>query len=158
MAAPTPTVPVAPAGIKLDDGYRSRYVFAADTDVSLWPKTVKPIGIDGGDPINTTTMLNDDAETTAPQALVKTTAGSMKCAYDPDFYNQALALVNVKTTITQVWPDGSTLAFYGYLRLFDPDELQRGTQPEANVGIESTNWDHVNKVEAFPVLTSVAGT
>jgi hypothetical protein len=154
----TPTPRVTPGGIKLDDGYSTKITFAADTDVSLWEKTVKPPGIDGGDAIDTTTMHNTTYRTMASRALKTLTESSVKCAYDPDLYNQILALVNNETAITVTFPDGSTLAFWGYLRTFEPDDLTEGSQPEATVNISPTNVNPTTRAEEGPVLTSVAGT
>ncbi len=158
MAAPTPAAVGSPGGIKLKDGYQTRITFNADTDVSLWEKSVKTPGVDGGDSIEQTTMRNSTWRTFAPRSLKTLTEATFKGAYDPDIYNQLLALINVETTVTVQFPDGSTLAFYGFLKTFEPDELVEGTQPEASVTIVPTNFDHVNKVEAGPVLTSVSGT
>jgi hypothetical protein len=158
MAAPTPTARISPTGIKLKDGYQALITFAVDPDCALWEKTVKPPGIDGGDPIEQTTMHNITWRTRAPRSLKTLTEGSFKAAYDPICYTQLLTIVNVETTITVEFADGSTVAFYGFLQNFDPDELVEGTQPEATCTICPTNFDHVNKVEAGPALSSVVGT
>lgn len=158
MAAPTPAAYVSPAGIKLDDGYRTTITFTQDTDLSLWYKTVTPPGLDGGDPTNTTTMLNDSLRTFAPKALITMTAMTVNAAYDPDVYNQLLALINVNTTITLTFPDTSTIAFYGYLQKFEPGEMQEGEQPDASITIQPTNQDPSDGGEELPVIYSAAGT
>lgn len=158
MAAPTPSTRVAPAGIKLPDGYQCLVTIAADTDISFWEKTTTPIPLEGGEPIDQTTQHNVDYITKFPQQLIDTGEGQVTAAYDPAVYTQLLAILNVPTTITYSFYDGSTLAFYGYVKSAAPAAQQRGTQPEMTITIVSTNWDHVNKVEAGPVLTSVSGT
>lgn len=158
MAAPTPTARGTPAGIKLKDGFRTLITFSRSTTASLWEKTVKPPGIDGGDPIDQTTMHNSAWRTTAPRQLKTLTECSGKAAYDPNVVNQLYDLINIEQTITVTFSDGSTLAFYGFLKMFETDELSEGQQPEASFTIVPTNFDHVNKVEAAPVLTSVSGT
>lgn len=158
MAAPVATVRQTPAGIKLKDGYQALITFAADPDVSLWEKTVTPPGIDGGDAIEQTTMHNDEWRTMAPRALKTLTESSFMAAYDPACFTQLNNLINVETTVTVTFSDGSTLAFYGYLRSFEPAELTEGEQPEATCNLTPTNFDPVNKVEAGPTVTSVAGT
>lgn len=158
MAAPTPTTRVTPGGIKLKDGYRALVTFATDTDFSIWEKSVTPPGLDGGEPIEQTTMWNDQLRTFSPRALITMMPHSFVGAYDPALYTQALSLINVETTITVRFKDGSTLAFYGFLQKFEPQELTEGSQPLAAVTVVPTNYDHVNNVEAAPVLTSVAGT
>lgn len=156
--APTPTARQTPAGIKLGDGYQTLITFAADPDVSLWEKTIKPPGIDGGEAIDTTTMHNEDLRTKSSRQLKDMTDSTGKCGYDPDVYNQIKNLVNVETTVTVTFPDGSTLAYYGYLRVFEPDELAEGTFPEASFTITPTNTDPTTGGEEDYVLTSVPGT
>ena len=161
MAAPTPTARVAPNGTKLKDGYKSVITFARLSNFAIFEKSMTPPGYDGGDPIEQTTMHNDDVHTKAPQSLIDCTNSTIKCAYDPKCYKDsggALSLINIEDTITQRFSDGSTLAYYGYLKSWTPDEMSMGEQPEATVEIVVTNFDPVNKVEALPVLTEVTGT
>ena len=54
--------------------------------------------------------------------------------------------------------DGSTLAFYGYLKNFEPQDSEEGSDPEANITIQPTNWDNANSTEEAPVLVAVPGT
>ena len=157
-AAPTPTSRGTPAGIMLNDGYQALVTISSLTTVSFWEKTVKPPGIDGGDPIDITTMHNADWRTRVPRSLMTLTDSTGKAAYDPNVYNQLLTVVNVNATITVRWADGSTLAFYGFLRMLEFDDLAEGVQPELSYTITPTNYDPSAKVEASPVLTSVAGT
>lgn len=158
MANPATTVRLAPVGRLLKDGHPTKVAFARDPDISLWELTVKPPGVSGGDPINITTMHNVIWETKASQALQALTDGSLTFAYDPVVYNQILGLVNQEGSVTVRYSDGSTLDFFGYLGMFDPNEISRGTMPTASGTLVTTNLDPVNEVEAGPVLTSVAGT
>lgn len=158
MAAPTAAARSAPAGIRIDDGFSTLIAFATIPTISFWEKTVTPPGIDGGDAIDTTTMHNVLWRSRASRALKTLTDSSLKAAYDPNLYNSILALINLETTITVHFPDGSTLAFFGFLQKFEPGDLAEGTQPECTITIVPTNIDPVNHVEAAPVLTSVAGT
>lgn len=159
MTAPAPTVRGTPAGIKLKDGYQTLITISGNTTVSFWEKTVTPPGMDGGDAIEQTTMHAVDWRTFASRSLITLTEAKSKAAYDPNVFNQLLLLINDDTTtITVRFLDGSTLAFFGYIRMVAPAELQEGTQPEMDVTIQPTNFDPVGKVEAGPVLTSVSGT
>lgn len=157
-AAPTPSTRTTPGGIKLKDGFSTKITFAADTDVSFWEKTVKPPGIDGGDAIEQTTMHNIAWRDMAPRQLRTLTESTTEVAYDPKVYTQIVELINRETTITVRFPDGSTLAFYGFLKGFEANDLSEGEQPTATVTIVPTNFDPTNDVEAAPVLTSVEGT
>ena len=158
MAAPTPSAIPSPAGIKLKDGYRCFVTIAASTTIGLWTKEATPPGVDGGESIDQTTMHNDDWVTRAFQSLLDLTESTYKCAYDPAVYTTMVTAANTETTITYHFSDGSTLAFYGGVRKFEFDALVRGQQPTCTVTFTPTNFDPVNKVEAAPVLTSVAGT
>lgn len=158
FTAPVPTPRVDPTGIKLDDGYRTLVTFAFDTNIEFWEKTVTPPGYDGGDAIDTTTMHNDTYRTMSPRSLKTLTEFEMTAAYDPSLYTAALALINRETTITVTFPDGSTLAFYGFLKGFEAGTLEEGTQPEVTLTVVPTNQDPTTGAEEAPVLASVAGT
>jgi len=159
MAAPATTVRTSPpAGIVLDDGYQTLIAFAADTNVSFWEKTVQPPGLDGGDPIDKTTMHNITYRTMTSASLITLTPSSVLAAYDPNLYNNIIALVNVEGAITVNFPDGSTLDFYGFLQTVEFADLEENVQPECTVTIQPTNWDPTLNVEEAPVLTSVTGT
>jgi hypothetical protein len=142
----------------MHDGYSTKIAFAVDPDVALWEKTVKPPGLDGGDPIDTTTMHNSTYRTSAPRALVTLTESTFEAGYDPVVYTQLLAILNVQTSITVHFPDGGSLAFFGFLKMFEPSDLTEGEFPTASVTIVPTNVDPVNCVEASPVLVEGTGT
>lgn len=158
MAAPPTTERSTPAGIPLDDGFSTLFAFAADADISIWEKEVTPPTISGGELIDITTMHNTTWITKVPQQLLTLGESSFLAAYDPDCYNQLVAIVNLNRGITIHFPDGSTLDFWGVLREVGPQRIARNNQPEIEVTVEATNWDYANRVEAAPVLTSVAGT
>lgn len=159
MAAPATTARTAPAGKMLEDGYSTRIAFARDADIEFWEKTVTPPGLDGGDAIDITTMHNVTYRTMTARSLVTLTEFTITAAYDPTVYTKILNnLLNQPGSITCHFPDGSTLDFFGFLRVFEPQNHVEGTHPEATITITPTNYDPVNDVEASAVLTSVAGT
>lgn len=157
MAAPTTTARSTPLGIKLDDGYSTKIACAADPDISFWERTITPPGIDGGEPIDTTTMHNTVWRTMSPRSLRTMTPVTVSAAYDPDIYDEAAALINLNREWTVTFPDGSTLDFWGALTQFTPGELVEGTFPEASITIVPTNQDNAGDEQA-PVMTEVAGT
>lgn len=168
MAAPTALSPTEIDGfianilendIPLQDGYRTIIMFTSNPDIAFFIKTITPPGYDGGDVIETTTMLNDLNRTFSARSLLTLTPVTFTAAFDPIVYTEVLTLLNNKTdTATLMLPDRSTIAFFGYLKNFDPQEFSEGTQPEAQCTIQPTNWDPVNKIEAGPVVTEIAGT
>src|SRR5437773_1398887 len=99
MAAPATTARQTPAGIHLDDGFSTKIAFAANPTISFWEKAVKPPGLDGSAPIDTTTMHNTAYRTMAPRSLKTATESSTSVAYDPNVYNQIIALINVRGSI-----------------------------------------------------------
>ena len=138
-----------PEGIPLQDGYSTKIALAAsggDT-FSFWEKTVTPPGLDGGDPVDTTTMHNGTYRTMRARSLKTMTPVSGTCLYDPKVYTELLTIINVETTVTVHFADGSSLAFYGYLRSFVPAAAEEGTSPEAEYTIQPTNWDPTSNVE-----------
>jgi hypothetical protein len=156
MAAPTATTALrTPAGTKLDDGYRTHInvretagTTSEDDTISFWEKSVTPPGLDGEDAIDTTTMHNDTYRTFSPRALVTMTECSVTAAYDPQLYDDILLLLNKHSTITVVFPDSTSVAFYGYIRNFTPGEHVEGTQPTATITIQPTNQDENGVEEA----------
>lgn len=131
-----------PAGTNLSDGYQTLIEFAVATTASFWEKSVTPSGYDGGDTVDNTTMRNATYRTFRPRGLISMTEMTITVAYDPVVYDANLeALINVETTITVTFSDASTLTFFGYLRSFTPNEIVEGTQPEATLVIQPTNWD-----------------
>lgn len=158
MAAPSPTAIGTPAGIRMDDGFPTRMVFAASTTASLWEKSIKPPGMDGGEAIETTTMRNTTWRTMASRSLKTLTDMTGEAAYDPVIYSTLLSIINVETTVTIQFYDGTTLAFYGFLRLVEPNDIVEGEQPTLQFTVTPTNVDPTTRGEEAPVLTNVVGT
>jgi hypothetical protein len=158
MTAPVKTARITPTGTRLDDGYQTLVAFAADPDVKIWEKSITPPGLDGLDAIDITTMHNETYRTFAPRALITMTESSFTGAYDASSYNQIVALINVETTITIHFPDGSSIAFYGFLKNFQPNELVEGAQPEATCSFVPTNRDPITHAEEAPVYDAGTGT
>lgn len=158
MGIPATTARTTPAGSHLKNGHPTLIAFAADPDVSFWEKTVQPPGLDGGDPIDQTTMHNDTYRTMAPRSLITMTEFQVVAAYDPAVIDQILALINVEGAITVHHPDGSTEDFFGFLRQFERSEHTEGEQPEATITIVPTNVDPSDDSEAAVNYTAPAGS
>lgn len=141
--------------VRLDDGYQTLVSFAADPTVLFYEKTVTPPGVDGGGEVDTTTMLNSTWRTRNPKALISLANAALRVAYDPATYPEIIALVNVNNLITVTFPDGDTLAFWGWLNSFIPGEHVEGEQPEAEIEIIPSNQND-SGVETAPVHTPAA--
>lgn len=158
MAAPSPTARSTPGGLKLEDGFSSKVTFSRDVDICLWEIDVTPPGVDNGEPISTTTMHNVRYRTKKPRKLIESTDPSFNAAYDPAIYPLIIDMIGIEQTITFTFPDGSTLAVFGYVKSFTPGALTEGGFPSAAVALVETDQDHANDVEAGPALASVSGT
>ncbi len=158
MAAPSAVARQTPGGLMLEDGHSTKITVNADPDIEFFEKTVKPPGINGGDPIEVTTMHNVTWRTMAPRQLKTLTAITTQAGWDPILYTRILAQTNVEGAFTIRFPDGSTLAFYGILNNFEPGEHSEGNYPVATITITPTNRDPTTGAEEAPVLVNVPGT
>lgn len=157
MSAPGLTARQTPSGKKLKDGHPSYVTFKRNPSICFFENSTTPPGIDGGDAIETHTFHNDEWRTLAPRALKTMTEMEMSGLYDPVLYTDILALVNILDEITVWFSDGSAVAFWGFLRMFEPDEMTEGEPPTATITITPTNEDPDGNEEP-PVVTEVAGT
>lgn len=158
MSAPTPTARILPTGRWIGDGHGTLITIALDPDIKFWEASVTPPGIEGDNPIDNSTQFNVSWRTLSPRRLRTLTVVQFTANYDPAVYPQVLAVINVPTTITIEFPDGSTLAFYGYMKSFQPGELVDGTRPTATCQIQPTNTDPLTCEEEGPVYTAGTGT
>jgi hypothetical protein len=152
MAAPVAAPRLTPAGKLLGDGFSTKVAFTSDPDVSFWEKTVSPPGMDGAEAIDLTTMHQAAWRPMGPRQLKTLSEFTLTAGYDPAVYGNILALVNAADTITVHFPNGGSLAFFGFLRIFAPSENAEGTMPEATVTITPTNRDALGAEQA-PVYT-----
>jgi hypothetical protein len=157
MAAPTPTARVAPSGIRLGNGHPTKVTLALDTNIELWEQTVTPPGVDGGDKIDVSNMWNTEYRTYNPRTLKEMTDMEVSAQYDPIIWQSLLAAVNRRDTITVTFPEGTTLAFHGWVKSFEPEEIQEGEVPMITVTICAANQDTAGAEQAA-VLTNIAGT
>lgn len=156
-----PASPVArtdPAGIYLKNGYRSLITLNSKPDLELWEIEVAAPGIDGGEPVDTTTQHNDTLVTREPNSLIDLTPYDVVCAFDPIMYTRALTYVNKKDTTTVRFPDGTTLANYGWLQRLTSPSLVRGTMPVMTVTFCPANQHPTTGAEEAFTLTNVSGT
>lgn len=137
---------------RIDDGFSTTISFANDPTVLFYEKTVTPPGLQGGGANDTTTMRNTTWRTMAPKKLKSMGEGSAKVSYDPAVYSDVIGMINDNQLITIEFPDGSSVAFYGWLDEFTPDEIQEGSQPTATIKIITSNQTD-GGVETAPVYS-----
>lgn len=140
---------------RIDDGFSTTIAFADLATVKFYEKTVTPPSVSGGGENDTTTMLNTAWRTRSPKKLKTLGESQLTVAYDPAVYNDVVGAngVNNNQLITVTFPDGSTLAFWGWIDEFTPNEIVEGEQPTAEVTIICSN-QNASGTETAPVYTA----
>ena len=139
------------AGI-IKDGFSTTITFAFNPSVRFCEKEVTPPSIEGGGENDTSTMKNLALRTKSPKKLKTLGEASLLVAYETIVYDDIFALVNQNNLITITFPDGSKLAFFGWLDSFAPGAFVEGEQPTADITIIASNEDAAG-VEIDPVHT-----
>lgn len=152
MSAPPHTARQTPTGIYLEEGHQAFVALENDPNINIWEIEVGIPGIDGGEPIDTSTQHNDTWRTFAPRSLKTLMPFTCRCAYDPVFYTEFLAQTNNKQGVTDHFPDTSMLSFWGFPQKIEPDGLSEGGFPTANVTFVPTNQDPTTGAEEPPVF------
>lgn len=138
--------------VRLDDGFSTTIGFGTSS-FTLFEKTVQPPGFDGGGEIDTTNMQNTAWRTRQPKQLITLTESTLTVAFDTAIFGECISSINVNQLITITFPDTATLAFWGWMNTFEPDEFAEGEQPEAECGIMCSNEDNTPS-EVAPVYTA----
>lgn len=158
MAAPATTARGVPAGIMLEDGFRTTLALSLLPTLSLWEQTVKPPALDGGEAIDVTTMHSLTWRGKAPRKLIDMGPITMKGGYDPNIYAQGLTVINRKGAATVRFPDNTTLDVWAWVQKLEPDDNAEGAMPTMTVTVIVANRDGTTGAEANPVVTNVTGT
>ena len=136
----------------LNDGFKTLATLASGA-IELAEKELTPPGMSGGGAIDTTTMRNTAWRTAAPKSLKSLTPVTGVFAYDPQVYTSLLAQINVNQLITVTFPDGDTVAFWGYPDEFTPASSVEGEQPTASITFVPTLVND-SGVETAPAHTA----
>jgi hypothetical protein len=146
-----------PGGTKMPDGYQSLIVCNTDPTISFYEKSIKPPGYDGGEMIDTTTMLNLVLRTFSTRKLITLTPIGGSAGYDPIVYTDIRSVLNLVLSWTIWFPNNGALVIWAGLNKFEPQELQEGTFPEAQFTLSPTGADN-NDVECEPQYWTPGGT
>lgn len=160
MAAPTPTPRTLPTGWKMPEGFRSLITFSGKPALNIWEIETKPPGIESGEPINTTTQHNINWRTFWLPFLKTLMPVTVKFAYDPDVILTDIYYLCGRNdqTLTFLFPENSTIAFFGGMQKAEFDNLKEKEFPTGTMTIVPTLTDTTsNNAEAGPVFSS-AGT
>jgi len=139
---------------RVDDGHSTTIEFGDQPSgtgpgITFWEKEVTPPGLDGGGENDTTTMRNLVYRTRSPKKLITLTEMTILVSYDIGFYDDILDLLNNNQLITITFPDDTTLAFWGWLDKFIPNNFIEGEQPTATITIVPSNQNE-SGVETAP--------
>ena len=153
----TYTARVTPTGTPFDEGYQSLIAHSADANLTFWETIVGAPGIDGGDPVPTTTMHNVTLRTKAARHLKEHTPFQVQGKFNANTIDEIYVLINVEGWITITWPDETVYSFPGYFKSFVPGQAQEGNPFEGTIEVIPTGRDPTTKAEAEYGL-KVAGT
>lgn len=139
--------------IKLNDGYQTTIIIANLPDVKLFEVDVTPPSLEAGGVIDTTTMRNATWRTMAGRSLK--TLGQMQAtvAFASGALEDVLGELGTNQLITIVFPDGSTLAFYGHIESFTPNAFTEGEMPTAALVVQPTLVHPTTGAETAPVYS-----
>lgn len=145
----------------MNDGYQTTLTFTSaemDSQANLLTlmeeKEVTPPGVAGGGANDATTMRNTNWRTMAPKVLKTLTESPFVVAWDPELYDEMVAMINDNQLITITFPDTSNLAFWGWIDSFTPNAQTEGEQPTASIVIIPSNQNgNDNNAEIAPVYT-----
>jgi len=158
MGVPAISVRGTPGGTRLHDGYQVLIAFASNLTIEFFELTTQPPGLDGGDEIDITTQHNTGLRQSAARALRTQTEMSSVVAYDPNVIDSIIALINVEGAITLNFANSDTWAFFGFLKSFDPQSMEEGSMPEANISIMPIGRDPADDTEAAINYVTSTGT
>lgn len=142
---------------RIDDGFPTTIAFSEAPEVKFYEKEVTPPGMEGGGANDISTMQNTVWRTRAPKGLKTLSEATLVAAYDPEVYNDVVAMMNVNQEITITFPDDSILVFWGWLDVFKPNRTVEGEQPTAEITIIPSNIDAAGD-EVAPVYETGASS
>jgi hypothetical protein len=143
---------------QMDDGHSTLLIIDGYEGICFWEKTVKPPGMDGGDPIDTTTMHNQTWRTAVSRSLITMTPCNLTAAYDPEMWDVIVSRINEELLMAIQFPNCDLLGFYGFMQSVEPQDHSEGAQPECNLVIGVTNCDPTDRTEQAPMWIVGVGT
>lgn len=140
--------------VRMDDGFSTLITLGNAPTVKLYEKEVTPPGIQGGGPIDTTTMRNIEWRTASPKKLKTASQITLTVAFASGAIPIMRDQVGVNQQITVSFPDGSSLTIWGWVDEFTPGAFTEGEQPTATVTIQPSNHDNAQPPEEVAPLYS----
>lgn len=134
----------------IKQGHGTTFTFGDYPEVVLEEKSVTPPGYTGGDPVDTTTMRNTEYKTSIPQQLKEGQDASGTVVYHISQLSNIMDMINDNQLITVTFSDSSTVAFWGWVADFVPNEVTPTEQPTATITIHQS-LENESGVETAPV-------
>jgi hypothetical protein len=156
MAAPSYTARQTPAGKKLKSGWRTLITLSADPNIEFHEVECKPLSYSVA-LIDDTTQHSVRYEQQSCETLIKSGNMELTVEYDPVCNQSIRAQLGVHQTISILYPDLATEAFFGAVVEWNPEPLKRGEKPKASVVIAHLGQD-ANCIEQGPVYVAGPGT
>ena len=135
------------------DGYATLITIAAAPAVKLYERETTPPMLDGGGPIESTSMRNVSVRTKDPKTLVGHGDIVATVMYATEAYFAIAQIINTPTTISVQWPDGAIAQFDGYVDKFAPSGHSEGNLPTAVITMVVTNRHPTTGNETVPSFT-----
>jgi hypothetical protein len=123
---------------------------------TLVEKSVTPPGWDGGGFIDITNMRNVLLRTRISKSLITLTPMTLTVQWDPiSMTTGVFSALQVNQIVTITYPDGSAMAFAGWVDTFEPPEHKEGEEPVAKMTVIPSNIDPLDGVsETLPAYTA----
>ena len=108
-------------------------------------------GIEGGDPIDTTTTENSAWITKMARSLKEATDIPFTMFYEADDWDTIAALVNVNSQIVFTIPRHGSLTIWGYLSRAESSEegVGEGMKAQCNIVVTNTNGSYAETAPVF---------
>jgi len=166
MAAPAATARQSPAAgyIAIPDGFRTKVTLSLIPNLEIEEIEVKVLGFDNGEPVEQDSMWSEALRVVRARQITSTTPCVVIAKWDPIFLTRCVTYIGIEKVgassqvITETFYDGSTRAYYGYLRSAEGENLAEGSKGRMTINLQPTNWDPVNRVYAAPVMVNVSGS
>jgi hypothetical protein len=139
------------------DGFGVR-IMLQTSGITFQEKGVTPPGVDGQDPVSISHNAKVSYVEKLARALKELTPASGTVVYDPAQISTITSAINVHQVIWVSFKEGDAVAFYGFLRKFEPEEMQDGEQPTASIELVPCGVNAAGTEEGLLYYTTTTTT
>ncbi len=115
--------------------------------------TLSGMGLDGGEPIDCTTLSNSEVRTSLPQTLYSIPNLSFTATFEPTEFDLLVSEINENKALTLDYDGTGQIVFWGYLKSFTPEQGAVGERWSCSGEIVVTNMNSSGQ-ETVPVYSS----